>query len=188
MSVFETQVIDDIVPGAFQETLFRIILGGDWIFLSDVSGTEQEYPSMGFTQPYRHPEHGIVSPIYEALIVPLANQIITKLNLDIVDMNNARSFLQLPLQKPFIKPHNTFHVDTPQRHLAAVYYVNDSDGDTIILKNKFDTSNPVQDIEEEIRVTPKMGRLVIFDGSKYHASSQPKTNMRCIINMNMVLE
>jgi|TARA_B100002052_G_scaffold281167_2_gene289938 hypothetical protein len=36
------------------------------------------------------------------------------------------------------------------------------------------------------RVTPKMGRLVIFDGAHYHASSDTTDDFRCVINMNLI--
>jgi len=36
------------------------------------------------------------------------------------------------------------------------------------------------------RITPKRGRLVIFDGSQYHASSYTTGDYRCVINMNLV--
>ena len=40
----------------------------------------------------------------------------------------------------FYKGHNGLHVDLPKEHLACVYYVNDSDGDTIIYEqNTLDT-------------------------------------------------
>ena len=36
-----------------------------------------------------------------------------------------------------------------------------------------------------MRVTPKQGRAVIFDGKYYHTAEQPKDNLRCIINFNV---
>ena len=80
-------------------------------------------------------------------------------------------------------------MDIPQDHYACVYYLNDSDGDTIIYEqNKHDTvagSNNVE-LVEHARVTPKKGRLVMFDGARYHCSSQPKESYRCIINFDLV--
>ena len=63
--------------------------------------------------------------------------------------------------------------------------MNDCDGDTIIFNetNKdilYGSSNAV--VTEHKRVKPKKGRLVMFDGARYHCSSQPTENYRCIIN------
>ena len=35
------------------------------------------------------------------------------------------------------------------------------------------------------RVTPKQGRIVLFDGSLYHTAEQPLNNIRCIVNYNL---
>ena len=61
-------------------------------------------------------------------------------------------------------------------------------------KNKIDFDEELEkkhylDIpaEEDIvlRVTPKQGRAVIFDGKYYHTARQPKDKLRCIINFNI---
>ena len=72
----------------------------------------------------------------------------------------------------------------------VLYYVLDSDGDTLITNKTFDQEKKhYLDIptEEDIvlRVTPKQGRAVIFDGKYYHTARQPKDKLRCIINFNI---
>lgn len=77
------------------------------------------------------------------------------------------------------KFHNTPHIDHDVKHLVMIYYVNDSDGDTII----FDKKNTDKILE---KVTPKKGRFVIFNGDNYHAGRQPKNfETRVIINYNL---
>jgi hypothetical protein len=36
-----------------------------------------------------------------------------------------------------------------------------------------------------MEVTPKQGRVVIFDAYHWHAETQPGTGMRCVINSNV---
>jgi ectoine hydroxylase-related dioxygenase (phytanoyl-CoA dioxygenase family) len=62
-----------------------------------------------------------------------------------------------------------------------LYYVCDSDGDTIIYNEK-DISDQYT-IKE--KVTPKQGRVVLFDGSLYHTAEQPLNNNRCIVNYDL---
>ena len=35
------------------------------------------------------------------------------------------------------------------------------------------------------RVTPKQGRVVLFDGWLMHTAEQPINNVRCIVNYNL---
>ena len=60
-------------------------------------------------------------------------------------------------------------------HIVCLYYVINSDGETILFKNK--------KIHKKIK--PKQGRLLIFDGNMVHTAYQPKKNIRCIINFNV---
>jgi len=78
------------------------------------------------------------------------------------------------------------HVDTDMEHLVLLYYVNDSDGDTIIFNEKFDGSS-IPDLTVKQMVSPKMGRAVLFDGLYYHSSSGPKiSDNRVVININFL--
>ena len=79
----------------------------------------------------------------------------------------------MTLYNPFCLPDacaHTPHVDMDGEHHTAVYYVNDSDGDTIIGDEK---------------VSPKANRVVIFDGKTIHNGHSPcEHNNRIIINSN----
>ena len=35
------------------------------------------------------------------------------------------------------------------------------------------------------KVTPKQGRMVIFDGTLYHTAEQPEDNIRCVVNYDL---
>ena len=56
-----------------------------------------------------------------------------------------------------------------------LYYINDADGDTFF----FDSDGMI--IHRE---TPERGKMVIFDGSIFHASSSPSKNIRMTLNIN----
>jgi hypothetical protein len=87
------------------------------------------------------------------------------------------------------------HVDFTIPHLTALIYINETDGDTIIYKDKYPYgSNNTLTSEEywngiktpivETRVSPKPNRMVIFDGLQYHQSSSPSKGIRVAININ----
>ena len=79
-----------------------------------------------------------------------------------------------PAEYKFGKPHNA-HVDNEKPHDVVLYYINDADGDTFF----FD-----KDMNVMHRETPERGKLVIFDGSTFHSSSAPSTNIRMTLNIN----
>ena len=101
-----------------------------------------------------------------------------------------RSYLQLPLNEQFVKnPLNVFHTDSSEKHLVFLYYVNDADGDTILSSIKFDGERFKYEFTEEdvmVKISPKQGRALIFDGSYYHSSEQCRNDIRCVINYNIV--
>ena len=75
--------------------------------------------------------------------------------------------------------HNNLHCDVwSNKYVTVLYYVTDSDGDTIF----FDC---VEDgFKESRRVTPKANRAVIFNSSLYHTSTPPKLyDTRLVINL-----
>ena len=61
-------------------------------------------------------------------------------------------------------------------HEVFLYYINDSDGPTYFFNEKYELTDAVE---------PKMGRGVLFDGSKLHAGSSPVHNsFRFALNIN----
>ena len=79
-----------------------------------------------------------------------------------------------PRPEQYGVPHNK-HVDRLHDHLVALYYINDSDGDTFFF-----------DGEEVIHREPvERGKLVVFNGHrKFHSSSSPSKNIRMTLNVN----
>lgn len=79
------------------------------------------------------------------------------------------------------------HIDTQANHFVFLYYVNDSDGDTILFDNIYDGFDKSADELTILKsVTPKAGRVVWFKGDRYHSWIAPKTNSyRMVINMNV---
>ena len=190
--MFETIVVDDIISSDVSKIFLHemIMSNAEWKFLKDVSGNEeQQFPSHGFVHVLNHPNKEIKSPLYGTVVNELESRF--KKYVDYKDIYYSRIFLQLPLAKHFKKEHNGVHVDLPPHlpHVACVYYVNDSDGDTIIYEQTIhDTPGGSQNVEvrEHKRVTPRRGRAVFFDGSRYHCSSQPSINYRTIINFDLL--
>ena len=93
-------------------------------------------------------------------------------NFYIADIFRAKAICQVPPPTP---GPNIIHTDFDIPHLVLLYYVHDSDGDTIL----FDEND-----NEIKRVTPKKGRAIFFDGNIRHCSSSPTKGLRSILNFN----
>jgi hypothetical protein len=91
---------------------------------------------------------------------------------------------------------NLIHVDMDVNHIAIVYYINNSDGNTIFLNNKNGISSEsrqsnfmninMDEFEIVNSVPPKKGRAVIFNGNIYHYGEYPTTTDRFVINFDLV--
>ena len=191
--MFDTVVVDDLLNHKNQGHLHDMIMHHvEWKFLNDVSGNNnQPFPSNGFVHVTKHPEFANPSIIYDVL-VGMFKERLQQFVPGYKEIYYNRIFLQLPLAKHFKKEHNGVHVDLPPHlpHVACVYYVNDSDGDTIIYEQTInDVPGGSQNVQltEHKRVTPRRGRAVFFDGSRYHCSSQPTLNYRTIINFDLTV-
>ena len=72
--------------------------------------------------------------------------------------------------------HDLPHVDRKDKHIVLLYYVNDTDGDTILFDNNLNIIK---------RVSPKKNRVLIFDGNILHAGCSPiQSKKRIGINFN----
>ena len=168
------KVIDDLIPAnlcnKLEEEIFSLKI--DWKYVPDIVEplpTKKIKSAPGFSFIFIN-QNNIVSshPVYNYLQI-LYHSAHSE-NILIKDINFTRIFLQLPSN---INYYSKPHVDMSQPHLVCLYYVNDSDGDTIF----FDDNG-----KEIKRASPKKGRVVLFDGSIYHSAGIPQNNHRAIIN------
>ena len=168
------KVIRDLLPELYVNKIHDMMSGikFNWHFLSDVTYAHEgphHRGSPGFAHLFFDEEEGIESEcldfVYPALLqfAPKDHKLI-----------RIKGGLLLQTSSGYNRPHVDF--DIP--HTTALYYVNDSDGDTVF----FDRNGSITD-----RVRPEKNKLIIFDGLKMHASSCPTlaTN-RIVINFNYV--
>jgi hypothetical protein len=78
------------------------------------------------------------------------------------------------------------HVDLHEKNcVTAVYYLNDSDGDTYLFNEPFGT--PFEELTVKERITPKKNSLVVFPSDTLHSGNTPrKCKRRVVININVI--
>lgn len=82
---------------------------------------------------------------------------------------------------------NEIHVDSFEDHKTLIYYINDSDGDTFLFDKLYDEGTSEYNVKTIQRVSPKQGRIVCFNGRRFHAPSNPLFyNRRFILNINFI--
>lgn len=130
-----------------------------------------------------------------SLLQQLINNSLTKLYEELhveadYELLRTRTFSQMSLANLSGSRRDAHHIDYKEKHLSILYYVFDADGDTVIFENMChpsDTKVPEpNELKVKKQVTPKQGRVVIFDGYHWHTGTQPKKGMRCIINSNVL--
>lgn len=76
------------------------------------------------------------------------------------------------------------HIDFKFPHNTLLYYVNDSDGDTIFY-DEFLGSVEHQEYHVQLKNKPTANQAVLFNGLQYHSSSNPtQVPYRAAININ----
>jgi hypothetical protein len=189
-------VVDSLISPTTQDDIKQLLLGTrrdfPWYFTHDMSfGFREKEPIEfpAFTHVFK--TLGKENSNYYNDILPIAEIGASYIN-RVADVYYARTFLQMPLDESVrLKELDFLHVDTPLKHFVVLYYVTDSDGDTILtnIKNTKTKSVTTHKATEEniiARVSPKKGRMLIFDGSFYHVASQPTKSMRCVINFDIL--
>ncbi len=186
-------VFDDIIDLEYQEKIKKVLLSDyeykgyefPWYFTQDVTNplNSNTQKRSAFYHGYVVTDDdtiGTIDSVFHYLFVPLIDNSCSKIGKQDVTIIKGRSFLQLPINFKGERE-DLPHVDIVGDHFVMLYYVCDSDGDTIIY-NEQEKSNSYT---VQKRITPKQGRVVLFDGSYYHTAEQPLNNIRCVVNYDL---
>ena len=146
-------------------------------FLRNVTNPSLSNFQPGLLHSLNNPSH------YPSKYSPFFNQVLYNFcfsqNINLKAIYTSRVFLQFPLSSG-VNEKEKIHTDIKRPHMVCLYYINDSDGDTILYED--DEKTEIQ------RVTPKKGRIVFFEGSIKHCSSSPSKTHRSVINFDFIGE
>ena len=192
----EIYVIDNFIDIEYQKDIKNVLIGSHqyrkqdfpWYYSEDVTSSgdwdSQHRPALGHDYVVMDNEDdqtGERLSEFHYLFLPMLKDVCRRMNIKDINVLQGRSFLQFPLNLKD-RSVDTPHIDLYRRkHFVALYYVCDSDGDTIIYNERIESKTYT--IKQ--KVTPKQGRMVLFDGSLYHTAEQPLNNVRCVVNYNL---
>lgn len=189
-------IIDDAVPNLlfdrFQHEMMSFNV--EWHYMQSTSykgETNNNDESFTHTALFDGQKTSDLLYLYESVL--LAG--LSKAEVDVRSLIRLRCGMFMKTEKNIIHPP---HVDYDFQHTTAILYINESDGDTILYKEKYDNSVNLDardyyqmkldyKVTEDVRISPKPNRMVIFDGLTYHSSSSPvNVNRRIVMNCNFL--
>lgn len=186
------RLLENWLPNSYVETIKREFENlSNWQFGHSSSGVGENYDknnemivdSMQFIHPILE-NNETISGIYN-LVFPISLFLEKEIQRPI--KNILRIKANCLIRDGFEEKYNPPHIDSADagNFWSLIYYVNDSDGDTIV----FDKSYPDSYLELKIleRFAPKAGNALLIRSNQYHSSSNPIQSQRRII-LNHILE
>lgn len=191
-------IIDDAIDEDYQDVIEDMMFECKWFYESDnvlgSQSSEMKYRKFLSPKIYEVAPSFISNIMIDKDVFPIVKPLIEssckKINFHIRKIHRCIGSIS-PIIDVESKINNP-HVNMAKSHLVMLYYVNDSDGDTVLYDKSFDDLKIVDeyvdnknDLNIVHRITPKRGRVVFFDGTVYHAPSTPTKNIRCIITLDI---
>jgi len=191
------QVFDNLLSPEDEDIILRETLSQKYVGVDNISPLKERITdtnSLPVLYQEALPGDGIKGPLQKYLKLILS---VTKINSNI-NFGQAQRWKINKLSPTEDKSIDKWglHVDQYEPHYSIIYYINDSDGDTVFyndtLGDKFPNWMTLLGKDKDLsywselkRVSPKKGRIVIFDGRIFHRSSYPTTQDRYILNYNV---
>ena len=175
--------IDDEYFGSIQDTIAGTYQ--QWFYQPDIVGPKFGKGELG--------KHGFNCWIVEqpnTFVDNYSAGLLTNLITKMMKHCGAETIIRSRLDMTLYCPSNNkcpAHIDQPTPHFATIFYLNDSDGNTVIYNEKYDDSIGIPEkltVQQEIE--PRANRLLIFDGLYIHTGHTPSEhNNRIILNSNL---
>jgi hypothetical protein len=185
-------IIDDAVPVEVQDRIEKLFLSNhiNWTF--NPSSLYVSGKLMGLRDDFPQTENTFDTPMFTH-ISGFINQkmsdslvdvfpVVQSIPHDMTTLIRVKTNITLPTINGG-DLHNPVHIDygSKEDYLSAIYYINDSDGDTFIFNEK---NGHQGELTLKQRVSPKRGRLVVFNGNYLHAGGIPTKGPRLVMNIN----
>lgn len=189
--MFKPLEINNVIDQEYQDRIYNLVtdIQFPWHFMEDTThekATDKTSSTPAFGHVVYHPSHS-QNP-YAEFFTPLVNAIVEQANMKLKIVHRIRLGFLLNTKYTYAGSpyqYNTVHRDMESPHWTAVYYLNDCDGSTVIFRETqiAEKYYPLHKSE------PKKGKVVVFDGAHYHASTCPKVfNKRIVCTINFSAE
>lgn len=176
--------IKNFLPKMYEDKIYETIYDSEiftWNYLKSISYKGAKETSPSFFNMVFNERDQIMGDCFQFLY-PLVFMIPEKTEIQVKKLLRMRLGLVPKCSKNIIHPP---HIDYPgEEHYTALYYLNDSDGDTYVYK-QVDGEHPKENFFIKKRIKPEKGKFAVFNGKYYHSSSSPtKNNRRVVLTIN----
>ena len=195
-------VLDNYLTKSYHKEIQELLTGSNfpWYYNNNISNDNNtgttHFNEYGFSHNFQEYKLGggrLADTHYATFIKPFLLQAMDTVKCNMV--LRCRGDMVTHSHEEFIHP---AHVDFIFPNTSTIFYVNDTDGDTMLYgKDSFDKDIKIdqdrfgtlsqEGVELEIkeRISPKANRLVIYDGSLLHTGSSPTQHKtRILLNSN----
>lgn len=175
------------MPTQYQNLVRHIDHGGfSWHFKKHVhyvqdENTTETSDSHGLITMFYNDDR-ILSPDYDKVVTVITN-IVDILNKRLTHLHRIHGCLTININKDHCYyPHTDYEpIKMNQNWYTAVYYLGESDGDTVFFEDDEKTIKHIEPFESNA--------AVIFNGNIKHSGSLPRTHInRLILNYNFEME
>ena len=184
--ILQTQLYSEVLPKKYLKEIQEIIKGNkfSWCFYEEATVVVGSHPKikhkdMGTTPGMAHVfmkevDNQINTSNHWPLIWPMKFFMSEKTGLSFDYILRCKVNLLFQSHKKQKESFNTPHIDHDDAwdYYNVLFFPFDSDGDFFIFKEHHKDGIPNTVNIEEV-ITPKENSMVVFDGWKYHASSNP---------------
>ena len=181
------KIIDNFLSKTYYNSISEQLTGPscEWWYNNNISNTpfSTDFNEYGFSHTFWHEKTGQTNAPLTHFIQPLLFQILDATDCDFL-LRGRVDMVTWSGKEDFIYP---AHIDFIFPNIASIFYVNETDGDTIFYNVKQSAVAHYKDLKEYDRVSPKANRLVLFDGDFLHTGCSPiKHKNRILINSNYI--
>jgi hypothetical protein len=158
-----------------------------WMY-SEVSiqSDHQEYETIVSSEQFGDSQYFVLYPEHQDNAYKLCEKVINRFTEKHKVKYNQLLRVKLNMTPSGAGPIVTYpHIDDTNPHYIFLYYVNDSQGDTIIYNETYNGSK-IDDVSVMTRISPKRGSAFIIDGRHFHSLTVPNNgDLRRVINANL---
>ena len=196
-NLYKPLIIENLLPKSYQHDLNKLMYDMvGWQLSPDTAGGPQgmntfvdnnTIDSIQFVNvPFIYGNENFLFPQIKPMLYCIEDKLNSRIkNLARIKINHTAKIPNFTKDN-----YNIPHADDGNPNLLSmIYYINDSDGDTFFFDEEFSESHSVNKLTLVDRISPKMGKAVVFPSRKFHAGSNPISNpSRFVINFVFELE